>query len=312
MRLARSLLSPSDIIGVRSDLAKELPNTPSIQDISSHPFIRVDDFSPDSKDYVIICNPSSLHFSTYIHIRRLNKECNVLIEKPLAVDPHALKQLSASQDRNVYVAFQYRYLDVVKWLRNTLIPSLPKDDAYNIHITHSDNVTSWHPWEDYQDSYSVKSSLGGGCFNTLCHSQDLIHYIFLQPDILSIHTGNSMPDLGQCDDWTIINYLVSLKEHNKQMPATLFNSYTSYRPIFTFDILSRSFEARIDCLANSLDYDGNLPCKPLSLSDTCGQSAASLRDSLFFSLLNDFLKPHSNTELPRATTVASSFLPYYQ
>jgi len=303
MSLLNSIYSPSDVVGVRRQFSSPLTRTPFLQDIRHNNFIALDDIQPCDTDYVIIANPSSLHSTTYSYIRTLTPSCRILIEKPVCSSVNELTHMSSLEDPNTFVSFQYRYHPLVHWFRVHIRQLVEDVDCFTFNIEHADNVKAWHPWEDFTQSYSVQMSLGGGCTQTLCHAQDLIHYFFPDSTIISYQNGNSIKKIYPCDDWFNALYL------EQSNPLRLFTSYVSHRPHFAFSFTSERFHLDIDMLTPSFCCHGSSPCN-LPVLSQIPKSPADFRLHLFKCLLLDFMSTHPSQSLPLASSVANEFLPY--
>jgi predicted dehydrogenase len=127
---------------------------------------------------VIIATPSSLHLDSALPAARAG--CHLLIEKPLShtldrVDN--LRQAVTSAGVQVLTGFQFRYHPGLHTLW-----SLLADGAIGpltgLQVHWGEYLPSWHPWEDYRQSYAARADLGGGVVLTLCHPFDYLRWLF--------------------------------------------------------------------------------------------------------------------------------------
>lgn len=303
MSILNTIYPQSEVIGVRREISTPLPCSPFFENIRHNNFISLGDLSLADHDYAIIANPNIYHSTTYAYIRDQSSTCRILIEKPVCTTAEDCERMSELEDPNSFVSFQYRYHPFLLWLRMN-IQLLASVECFTANIEHMDNVKTWHPWEDFSQSYSVHQSLGGGCTHTLCHAQDVIHHLFPGSSLIVSQNGNSLKQIYPCDDWFSALYL------HQSNPIRLFTSYVSQQPCFALSFVTERFSFRLDMLTPSFSYEGALPCKPPSLSNSIPQSPDDFRRHLFTSLLLDFMSTTPSTTLPRATSVARDFHSY--
>jgi predicted dehydrogenase len=142
-------------------------------------------------DAVIIANPTAMHLE--IAIPALQAGCHILIEKPIShnmsrVDK--LRSVAKTSKGKVLVGFQFRFHPTLQ-----KIASLIRDGAIDEPLTAiahwGEYLPNWHPWEDYRQSYSARSSLGGGVVLTLCHPLDYLRWLVGEIEAVFAITGRS-------------------------------------------------------------------------------------------------------------------------
>ena len=138
----------------------------------------LDDALGHEPDAVIISNPTALHLD--VAIPAAKRGCHLLIEKPIS---HNMDRVDDLRDAvitagvQVLVGFQFRYhpgLRAIKnWIDSEVIGAPTSALSY-----WGEYLPDWHPWEDFQRSYSARGDLGGGVVLTLCHPFDYLRWLF--------------------------------------------------------------------------------------------------------------------------------------
>jgi len=123
----------------------------------------------------IICTPSSLHPQD--SIKFLKFDIPVYIEKPLGfkISKYRLSKLkSYSKKTIIHGGYHLRYSDeIIKFFKK-----IKKDKMIEINFIWKTNAKKWHPWENYNNSYSTNYNLGGGVIHTCSHEIDLSLSLF--------------------------------------------------------------------------------------------------------------------------------------
>ncbi len=126
---------------------------------------------------VFICNPTALHLES--SILSAQHDCHLFIEKPIA---HSLRNLNTLEKEIVSrglicsIGFQYRYHATLKKLKE-LLDMKYIGDILEVNVHWGEYLPSWHPWEDYSQSYSARKDLGGGVSLTLSHPFDYLRWL---------------------------------------------------------------------------------------------------------------------------------------
>jgi predicted dehydrogenase len=135
-------------------------------------------------DAVVVATPTALHLETAIPGTRAG--CHLLLEKPIShsmVGVAELQEEVTKSGSRVLVGFQFRFhpgLQAVKRLLEQGAVGTPT----SVQANWGEYLPGWHPWEDYRNSYSARSDLGGGVVLTLCHPLDYLSWLFGRPDRL--------------------------------------------------------------------------------------------------------------------------------
>lgn len=144
------------------------------------------DHQPDA---VIIANPTAYHMD--VAIPAAEAGCHILLEKPISHNLERIDELKVALKHGggqLLVGFQLRfhpsYLQVKRWLE---AGEIGKPLSARAH--YGDYLPGWHPWEDYRQSYSARSDMGGGVVTTLCHPLDYLRWLLGEVDSLLAMCG---------------------------------------------------------------------------------------------------------------------------
>ncbi len=153
----------------RRDPAAPLPDAPEEYDLARALAAR-----PRA---VLVCNPSALHLETALAAARSG--AHLLVEKPLS---HTLEGTDAlgrevrARGLVALVGFQYRFhpglLRVKRWLEDGALGRV-----LSARVHWGEDLSCWHPGEDWRRSYAARADLGGGVVRTLCHPFDYLRWL---------------------------------------------------------------------------------------------------------------------------------------
>tara|TARA_B110000027_G_scaffold133328_2_gene161525 strand:+ start:596 stop:1579 length:984 start_codon:yes stop_codon:yes gene_type:complete len=139
----------------------------------------------------VICSPSSLHF---IHASKvINKNLNLFIEKPLAINLEGLDTIEYEAKKKGLIShvgtnmrFHFGPALIKKHLEKETIGKVLWANFWAGMY-----LPDWHPEEDYRNMYSAKKELGGGAVMDFIHEIDLICWMFNKPSKLAAIIGQS-------------------------------------------------------------------------------------------------------------------------
>jgi len=146
-------------------------------------------------DAVIVSNPTSLHLEVAIPTALAG--CHLLLEKPISNSIDRIEELYQSVDiggGNVLVGYQYRYHPGLQKVKEILTDG-KIGRPLSVRAHWGEYLPSWHPWEDYQQSYSARADLGGGAILTLSHPLDYLRWLVGEVEALWAFSGK----LGDLD-----------------------------------------------------------------------------------------------------------------
>lgn len=121
-------------------------------------------------DLAVIATPTALHANHLQLMQGLNAK-KILIEKPLfsVVDTECQKWAAGLPADNLFVAYNLRFHPGVR----RLVQLLHGKRLLSLHLHVGQYLPSWRPEQDYRQSYSASTSLGGGVLRDLSHELDL-------------------------------------------------------------------------------------------------------------------------------------------
>jgi predicted dehydrogenase len=135
-------------------------------------------------DFAIVSNPSSFHVET---IKRLCtiKSIPIMVEKPLCTSQEQISELwDLINLGNVrgYVACNLRFHPALIFFKDFMSKNTHRVLEVNSYC--GSYLPDWRPDTDYRESYSSKSTLGGGVELDLIHELDYITWLFGLPSDL--------------------------------------------------------------------------------------------------------------------------------
>jgi predicted dehydrogenase len=126
----------------------------------------------------IIANPTAFHMGVALAAGRAG--AHLFIEKPISDSldgVEELRRLVTGKGLIVQVGFQFRFhppfLRIKRRLEKNEIGKI-----VSVQACWGEYLPSWHPWEDYRQSYASRKKLGGGVLLTLCHPFDYLRWFF--------------------------------------------------------------------------------------------------------------------------------------
>jgi predicted dehydrogenase len=146
--------------GVFSDLEQALASRPGI---------------------VVVCNPTSLHVGVVAAAVRAGAA--VFVEKPLSHGPEGLDELAAlvaEREAVVAVGCQLRFHPALL-AAHALLEQRALGRLIRVHAEVAEYLPSFHPYEDYRQSYAARADLGGGVALTQIHEIDYLRWFFGMP-----------------------------------------------------------------------------------------------------------------------------------
>lgn len=128
-------------------------------------------------DAVIVSNPTAHHLDVAIPAAQAG--CHLLIEKPVSHTWDRVEELQSAVEQSgsqVLLGFQFRFHPGLLRISNLLAEeSIGRPLSVRAHW--GEYLPDWHPWEDYQKSYSARAEMGGGVILTLCHPLDYLYWL---------------------------------------------------------------------------------------------------------------------------------------
>jgi predicted dehydrogenase len=152
-------------------------------------YVDFDQALAQSPKAAFVCNPSSLHISIALRLAQVG--CHLFIEKPVSHSMDGLDRLTAivgEKGIHVLVGFQFRFHPGLRLIKR-LLQQGTIGSVVSAHAHWGEYLPSWHPWEDYRQSYSACADLGGGVILTLCHPFDYMRWLLGEVQAVSAAAG---------------------------------------------------------------------------------------------------------------------------
>jgi len=125
-------------------------------------------------DVIFITNPTSLHISTAMKATACL--CPLFIEKPLGSSLTGLSKLiHVIQEKHIptYVAYVFRFHPVIEALQKYI----RTNTFLSMRVICSSYLPLWRPGKNWKQTYSAKTSMGGGVLLDLSHELDYVTYL---------------------------------------------------------------------------------------------------------------------------------------
>ena len=139
----------------------------------------ISDFAPD---IVAICSPSPSHISIAQFF--VERGANLFIEKPISSDIFNLVKFiekCSSSNRLLMVGYNLRYLNSLQEFRRHINEGLI-GNPLSVRCEVGQYLPNWRQVEDYCESVTARSDLGGGVLLELSHEIDYLRWIFGEVD----------------------------------------------------------------------------------------------------------------------------------
>ncbi len=267
-------------------------NLPPPAEIESKNFEIFQDYNQalsSKPDIVVIANPTSFHLP--FAQKALEAGCHVYIEKPVSHNldnTENLLALSEEHERVVMVGCQHRFLQTLEavreWVQNGDLGKI-----ISVTADMGEYLPGWHPWEDYRQSYSARSDMGGGVILTLIHELDYLYWIFGPIKSVYAMGGHLTPLEIDSEDTALISLLTA-----KGVPVQLRMDYWRNPPVKKMNIVGEKGEINWDYHSGEASlFDTETVRKNVSLPDNWE------RNDLFIATMKNFLEAIANNTSPR-------------
>lgn len=220
-----------------------------------------DAISQESPDFILISNPTSLHFETLQKLKSYS--IPLFIEKPLFSEIGAVQDKLVQEITNegipTYVACNLRFLDSIREIRNIIT----NERVNEINVYCGSYLPNWRPEVDFRTVYSANKEMGGGVHIDLIHELDYVYWLFGTPkDTQSFFRNNSSLEISAFD------YANYLWEYNYFCVSIILNYYRR-QPKRNLEIVCEAATYNVDLRQNSIMCNDELLFKSSqSISDT--------------------------------------------
>jgi predicted dehydrogenase len=172
LRLMRELLQSAEIMVLRHSKTGEIPE---FADGYFHTLEEAIIFAPD---IAVIANPATLHIETARALAEIG--AHMLIEKPISSSIDGVQNIIDHCEKNgtiLMTGYNLRFLESLNYFREQLNSNII-GDLLSVRCEVGQFLPSWRPNQDYRNTVSAKSKLGGGVLLELSHEIDYIRWIF--------------------------------------------------------------------------------------------------------------------------------------
>jgi predicted dehydrogenase len=172
-------LGVSTVIGMdpRADRREEAESSLGVATVSS-----LEEAWGHQPDVAVIATPSSLHVPLALEAAR--QGCHLFIEKPLSNRMEGVDEfldVVSEQDLTALVGCNLRLHHGPATVKR-LLDEGAIGHVVSAQLDSGQYLPDWHPWEDYRDMYSAKSSQGGGVVLDGIHEIDYARWLFGEVD----------------------------------------------------------------------------------------------------------------------------------
>lgn len=194
-------------------------------------------------DMVFITNPTSLHLETVVKFRPFTKA--FFIEKPVFGSFEVDEQIVAMLDEiPSYVACPLRYNPVLQYLKQ----NVDMEKVISVRAMSSSYLPDWRPGQDYRETYSAHTELGGGVDIDLIHEWDYLTWIFGMPtECLGIAGRFSNLEINSNDTALYV-------AKNDKITYELHLDYFGRKTQRTLDIFTQDDTLQCDIVGGTVTY----------------------------------------------------------
>jgi predicted dehydrogenase len=256
VRNLRSLIGPgADIIAYRvrrqihvvtPDLSADSSRNVE-EEYSIQVFHDLEEAIAQGPSLAFICNPSNMHLR--VAQACIHAGCDIFVEKPLSdsLDGTAsLIQSAANQKRIAMVGYQLRFHPCVRKLTDTIKSDI-LGNLLAVRATIGENLTKWHPYEDYRQMYASRAILGGGVVLSQIHEFDYLYSLFGLPDRIYA-VGGHWSDL-EIDVEDTASILMTFQVNGRPLPIHLHQDYLQWPPSRQCEVIGDRGRAIMDLRA---------------------------------------------------------------
>lgn len=200
--------------------------------------------------FVMICNPTSSHYSSIKKVLHLN--CPIFIEKPPFCNLSEAINVSCqieNLDIFTYVACNFRFHPCIQYLKKELFNTINSINEVNVYC--GSYLPEWRPGRDYKEIYSSIKSLGGGVHLDLYHEFDYAFWLFGNP--LNVSGRLSSKSTLGIETADYANYLLEYENFNLNIVLNYFRR----EPKRTIEIVTDCDVFKIDLLAATISNMNN-------------------------------------------------------
>ena len=174
LRLVKELRPELNVIAVRSGIGKKVEEE-KLVNVVLHSLVKAMDYGIEA---AIIATPAVYHIQQAIEL--MNRGIHLLIEKPLSHSLDGVNKLLSIQKRSNSIGllgYCFHYSSAAQKFKK-MINSKKIGKILNVQVDCGSYLPDWLKDQDYRQSVSAKSDLGGGVLLELSHELDYIRWFF--------------------------------------------------------------------------------------------------------------------------------------
>lgn len=236
----------------------------------------------ENPSITFVCNPTSRHLDVALAAAKAGS--HLLIEKPLSDGWDGVEELISVVDQKrlvTLVGFQWRFHPCIERLER-LLRERRIGRVLSGRVIVGEYLPSWHPYEDYRESYAARRVLGGGAILTMIHELDYLYRCLGRPTRVMAMGGHlSQLDIDVED---VASILMEFRRESRVLPVHLHLDYVRRPPVRRCEWLGEDGHIEVDLLASSV-----------RVFDASGQEAEGIvfkdreRNAMFLDELSHFL-----------------------
>lgn len=231
----------------------------------AEPFAGVQDIHaltelPARPDFVMISNPTNLHFASIKQVLPLR--CPLFIEKPVVRTEDEAKELQALLPGDVmtYVACVLRHHPCLQFVRQHLGKAHQQINEVNAYC--GSYLPEWQPGRDWRKSFRMDPAQSGGVHLELIHEMDYVSWLFGKPSSVSRTLRNVSSLKMPAPDYA--HYVLGFDSFT----ATITLNYFRRDAQRTLEIIFEDETWSVDLLKYTVDAGGKrIFSSPLTMPD---------------------------------------------
>ena len=247
---------------------------------------KLEDIIKINPDFVIVSNPTSLHFQTLKFL--VQHQFNILCEKPFLHKPKEwdlLKPLLKNYKGHANIVFNLRYHPCIQKVKE-LLQNNRLGEIYSGRFFVGQYLPDWRSGINHLESYSAFKDMGGGVVMDLVHEIDVAEYLLGKPqgEIHSIVSKVSDVTVDSADIAEILYRTINSEIVNIHMDY-LYRGYSRH-----FSICGKEANLHCDLFKNTIKMTGdkNKKIEYFEFKDF-------ERNDMYLDLISDYIKGLTNT-----------------
>lgn len=213
-------------------------------------FLDLKDALAENPGIAFICNPSNMHLT--VARACIEGGCDIFLEKPLSDNLDGVANLirsAAELKRVAMVGYQLRFHPCLTKFTE-VIRSGALGNLLAVRAVVGENLTKWHPYEDYRQMYASRAALGGGVVLSQIHEFDYLYSLFGLPARVYALGGHWSELEVDVEDTASI--LMSFQIDHRPLPVHLHQDYLQWPPSRQCEVIGSRGKAIMDFRALSV------------------------------------------------------------